>query len=296
LRTESTSCASTNLAGSEARVLQDRIDPVLGHDARVEERAAERHLFGNVVPLAVKELDIVAEHRMPHAVGCGRELVGDPRVDVRVVPLVRLDRLGPEKRREELVVGNDLQFGDDLGPRLLEDLLVAQQRVGGRDLAGDAVVLPHHERVNGRQLDVFVSADVAGDEHLVGRNRSLVLVLEAASVEREKVAVARLESPAGSFAKEGGAGGIDAINDRAVEECRDLVELLARVGRTGSGGRIKLGPAEIDDLRAGRVGIELRVAGGDRDVERLLLVADTVVGDAEVVVDELAPRVDECGS
>src|SRR5262249_42098143 len=74
-----------------------------------------------------------------------------------------------------------------------------------------------------------------------------------------------------------------------------VVGLLARVGGAGAGLGIELGALKVDDLGAGAVRVEVRVARRDGDVGRLGLRALARRGQVEVVVDELAPGVDPIG-
>src|SRR5262249_13671352 len=76
---------------------------------------------------------------------------------------------------------------------------------------------------------------------------------------------------------------------RAVNPRRDDVDLLARVGWIGSGGRIENRAGRVKKLAAGSSRIEYGVAGwnGNRDDFRVSLR-----GQSDVVVNELAPDVD----
>ena len=54
-----------------------------------------------------------------------------------------------KNHRQELVVGNVLDHGDDNVSGLLEQSLVIPVRVDGGQLPCDLVVLPHPQRVDG---------------------------------------------------------------------------------------------------------------------------------------------------
>ncbi len=111
---------------------------------------------------------------MPESEGCGGEPVGSGGVDggvVRVrVPVLEEDEPVPvhhllaEDHGEKLVVGDVLHEGGHDVSRLLEDGLVAPVRVQLLELATDAVVLAHHQRVHQGQHSLLVHPGVAGKE------------------------------------------------------------------------------------------------------------------------------------
>src|SRR5262249_56160835 len=84
-----------------------------------------------------------------------------------------------------------------------------------------------------------------------------------------------------------------AVDDRPVDEGGDLVGLLTGVVEAGAGPWHALRAIQVDDLRAGAVGIEEGVAYGHRDVERLGRAG--VLGQVEVMIQELTETVNHGG-
>jgi hypothetical protein len=198
-----------------------------------------------------------------------------------------------EQGGEEFVVGDGFDFGDHIGAGFLIELLVGERGIGLRELGGEAVVLADEEGLDGGELIVFVGADVASQEELVvGEYARVVGVGKAFGVEGHEIAGAGFEESADKGAEGGGAGRIGAVDHGAVDEGGDVVLLLARVGGAGAGGGVEGGAGEIDDLRAGGVGVEVRITGGDGDVEDF---GSSGSGEVEIVVEELAPGIDEGG-
>ncbi len=204
------------------------------------------------------------------------ELVGDRRVDGRVVALVvgKVDA----HRREELVVGDVLLFGGHDAARDVELGLLVE--VVGKQL-DDAVVLTEEQRLHGGEADVLVDSNIAGDHrggrigeeatHQVDlgslgagtgrRRRQIAVDVEQRGVVVGGVAVDRaVAQPVEAFV---GA----AVDSPGIDVGADRVDLLA--GRVvpravGDGSAAHRDPAEV-------VGELLeRVGGVERDREVLL--------------------------
>ena len=255
--------------------------PVSLNSGGVEERLGERDFVADSAAVVVEELDVVVDQAVSEAESGGRELVGDVGIHLGVVAAVGGDGSAAEQRGQQLVVGDRLDLADDELAGGLVDLLVGEPGVGAGDLFGQLVVLADEQRVQGGQLDVLVGPHVAGEE-------------VAGGVGGREVAGAGLELAAGEGAQAGSGGGVGAVDHRAVEPGGDLVDLLAGVARACAGGGVVARAVERDRLRAGAGGVERRVAGGNRDVERFA-VGRGRFGQVEVVVDELAPGVDVGG-
>src|SRR5438445_4399669 len=112
-------------------------------------------------------------------------------------------------------------------------------------------------------------------------------------VKGEKVAAAGFKLATGERAQGGGAGGVAAVDHRAVDPGGDGIGLLAGMVGAGAGSGVVLGAVEIDELGAGAGWIEKRIASGDSDIK--WIGGRAVDGQIDVVIDELAPGIDECG-
>ena len=252
--------------------------PVDCEQGGIEERVLELDFVADGRAIVAEEFDIVVDHAVTEPEGGGRKLVGDVGVHRRVVAVVPGQRAVAEQRRQPLVVGDRLNLGDHDRAGLLVDLLVGQLGIRGGDFRGPGIVLAHEEGLHRGELDVFVRADVAGEE-VAGR------------VHRQHVAGAGVQLAAGERAQAVGRRLVGAVDHRAVDPGGDLVDLLAWVGCARAGGGVVSRAGEVDDLRAGAGGIEVRVAGGDGNIG-LDGAGRGRLGEIDVVVEELAPDID----
>ena len=260
-------------------VLQDGVDPGFADQCGIEERILEQDRIANLVPLVVKEFDVISDHRVSHAESRCRELVRDAHIHVGLVPGVGPDRVRAEQRGEELVVGDRLDLGDHFESGLLEDLLIGECGVGLGNLARDPVMLAQEDDMNRGQLGVLVHPNVPRDEHRV--------------LGGQQVPLAGFQLPSLKGPQRIGGGLTGAIDHRPIDVGSDVIHLLAGVRGALAGRGIPLGAAEGDGLCAGVRGVEQRVALRDRDGKRFL--GGGTRRQAHVVVDELAPGIHEVG-
>jgi hypothetical protein len=101
-------------------------------------------------------VELAVDHAV-RAVADDGELVREARVHRRRVAAIRIE--AHAERGQELVVGDVLGLRADDAPGDLELLL---RREAGGQRRHDAVVLASEQRLDGRQRDVLVRADVSG--------------------------------------------------------------------------------------------------------------------------------------
>ncbi len=126
----------------------------------------EQHVAGNGLAVISLPFNLTAEQAVAETEGDGRELVRDRGVDVGVVALVRRKGVGTEYRRNPLVVDDRLVLSDVELAGFIEELVIGPSRIGFLQLGGNAVVIVEKHGLQGGQLEILVSATVAGDEHL----------------------------------------------------------------------------------------------------------------------------------
>ena len=191
-----------------------------------------------VVPLR-DQLEHAVDHGMAEPERRGGKRVEDGRVDVGVVlggfghdEVVSPHEVDAQDAGQELAVDDVLHDGGDQPAGLLiEDFVVVfvPLRQVSLQQFGDSVVFPHEDHVHHGQERVLVDPHVAGHEVLgslrskqVGVGANLQL-LAGRQLIRPRVPL----QPAVDVRPQGGRVLLlAAVNDRAVDEGRDLVELL----------------------------------------------------------------------
>ena len=216
------------------------------------------------------------------AVADDRELVRKRRVDARVVAGVRAE---PDAERgQKLRVGDVLDLRADDAPRDLEARVRGKR---ARKFGDDAIVLPSEQRVNRRQRDVLVRADVSGHDrvgrlrrqrpHEVHRGRRH----RASRVGAWEVAVRRQQQRRAA-AQPVEPSLRDAVDVRRVDVAADRVDLLPGNDSAGP-GRCRRA-REVDRQVALELLETIVAVESDRRTLRGRLVAE-----AEIVIEKLAP-------
>ena len=111
---------------SGRKTAQDRIDAAFVAESLGLEKACENVDIAvrDGVPLRIEAQQDRAEHGVPDAECRGGELRADARINARVIAFIRRQRAFAENGRDELVVGDRLDFRSDDAPRALVNLLV----------------------------------------------------------------------------------------------------------------------------------------------------------------------------
>ena len=129
----------------------------------IEERLAKFNFVTHSAAVVAEELHIVVDQRVKAEGGRGK-LVRDARIHRSVVAAITGDRILSQQGRQELLVGDDLEFSADRGTGLLIDLLVGPARILPRELGRDSIVLAHEKRLHRSEFDVFIRPNVAGQK------------------------------------------------------------------------------------------------------------------------------------
>ena len=98
--------------------------PVSRNSAGLKNASAELDFVADGPAVVAEEFHVVVDEGVQPE-GGGRKLVGDARIDGRIVALIRGDGAPAQQGGQELVVGDRLNLGDHDGPRPLVDCLVA---------------------------------------------------------------------------------------------------------------------------------------------------------------------------
>ena len=198
------------------------------------------------------------------------EFLGEAGIDVGLVAPIPGDRVGTEQVRQELGVGDvgDLR-GDDRASLLVE--LVAGP-VGMRHLQRIdlTVVLTQEDGLQGGEVRILLNPDISG---------------HVGTIDDRQVIALRGQQITARAAQTGGSGRIRAIDHRAVDPARHVID---------GGGRTAGDAGQRVDDRAGHRDrtAQRGVAVRNRDVD----VGDVVrQGEVDVVVDELTPGVHHPG-
>ena len=162
---------------------------------------------------------------------------------------------------------------------------------------GEPVVLADEERLQRGEFGIFIGPHVAGQEQLVvGDHVGVVGVDQSGGVEGEEIARARLQPAAGELPQGGRPRGIDAVDLRAVDEGRQRVHLLPRSAGGGASGGGASGGIVGRPRQGNRHGacarrIERRISRRHGDGKPF--AGRGGFGEAQVVVEKLAPGIDE---
>ena len=199
------------------------------------------------------------------------------------IAVVGWDGVGAEEDGEEFAVGDGLHFGADDHSGELVDFLIGDAGVAVAIFLSPLVVLPDEESVHGGEGDLFVGADIAGEEE---GGAGAAGVVEGGVVVGEQfadIAVARLEFAGAVETAEGvGALLVGAVDVGGVDVGGDGIHLLPHAV-----DHFEVGAVEGNGLGAGAGWIEPGVAGGDGDIEGFGGIEGG--GFVDVVVEELAP-------
>jgi len=160
----------TQLRRQPHQTAHDRVDAaLLDQPERREEGSVQRQVPGGDRLVRLVE---AGEHRLdervPEPERRTGELVGGPRVDLRVVAGVGTDQPahgGVSKQLgQPVLVGDVLDDGADDLACLVVDGVAVPVRVDGQQLVGNAVVFAQPERMHRQQTELFVGPVITGLE------------------------------------------------------------------------------------------------------------------------------------